>query len=164
MKYPIHKVRNNLYHYRTLLLSMLYRNLYGMKIGSNTRISVHAKLDKTNPKGINIGSHTQITFGVAVLTHDFVNRLHLDTYIGDYTFIGANSVILPGVRVGNHCIVGTGSIVTKDIPDHSVAVGNPARVVKTGIQTGEYGVLISPDQQANSRSTEEKQDDFNENE
>lgn len=50
--------------------------------------------------------------------------------IGDGTFIGTNATILPRTRVGKWCIVGAGSVVTKDIPDYSVAVGNPARVIR----------------------------------
>ena len=50
--------------------------------------------------------------------------------IGSKVWIGANVTILPGVTIGENAIVGTGSIVTKDIPDNAVAVGNPARVVK----------------------------------
>ena len=45
-------------------------------------------------------------------------------------WIGAQVSILPGVTIGENAIVGTGSIVTKDIPDNAVAVGNPARVIK----------------------------------
>lgn len=45
-------------------------------------------------------------------------------------WIGANATILSGVRIGKHVVVGAGSVVTKDIPDYSVAVGNPARVIK----------------------------------
>ena len=45
-------------------------------------------------------------------------------------WIGANAVILPGVRVGVHAVVGAGSVVTKDVPDYGVAVGNPAKVIK----------------------------------
>jgi acetyltransferase-like isoleucine patch superfamily enzyme len=48
----------------------------------------------------------------------------------DDVWIGANSVITAGVTIGKHCIIGAGSIVTKDIPDFSVAVGNPAKVIK----------------------------------
>lgn len=50
--------------------------------------------------------------------------------ISDRVWIGANSVITAGVRLGKHCVVGAGSVVTKDIPDYSVALGNPAKVVK----------------------------------
>ncbi len=51
--------------------------------------------------------------------------------IGNNVFIGAGSVVLPNVTIGNDVIIGAGSIVTKDIPSNSVAVGNPARVIKT---------------------------------
>ena len=50
--------------------------------------------------------------------------------IGSNVWIGENVVILPGVRIGNNCIIGAGSIVTKNIDDNSLAVGNPARVIK----------------------------------
>lgn len=50
--------------------------------------------------------------------------------IGDDTIIGANSVILPGVSIGKHCFIGAACLVNKDIPDYSVAVGNPARIIK----------------------------------
>lgn len=50
--------------------------------------------------------------------------------IGDDVWIGANAVITAGVTLGKHCIIGAGSVVTKDIPEFSVAVGNPAKVIK----------------------------------
>ena len=50
--------------------------------------------------------------------------------VGDYTHLGTNSTILAGVTIGQRCQIGAGSVVTKDIPPYSVAVGNPARVVK----------------------------------
>ncbi len=50
--------------------------------------------------------------------------------VGDYTHLGTNSTILAGVTIGERCQIGAGSVVTKDIPPYSVAVGNPARVVK----------------------------------
>jgi maltose O-acetyltransferase len=49
--------------------------------------------------------------------------------IGDNVFIGAESVVLPGVTIGNNVIVGANSTVTHDIPDNSVVVGSPARVI-----------------------------------
>lgn len=51
--------------------------------------------------------------------------------IGDGCWLGANVVVTAGVTVGKHCIIAAGSIVTKNIPDYSVVVGNPARVIKT---------------------------------
>lgn len=50
--------------------------------------------------------------------------------IDDDTTIGANTVVLPGVTIGKHCFIGAGCVVTKNIPDYSVAVGNPARIIK----------------------------------
>lgn len=50
--------------------------------------------------------------------------------IGDYAFIGLNCVVLPGVRIGRGAIIGAGSVVTKDIPPYTIAVGIPARPVK----------------------------------
>jgi acetyltransferase-like isoleucine patch superfamily enzyme len=50
--------------------------------------------------------------------------------VEDNVWIGANSVITAGVTVGKHAIIGAGSVVTKDIPGYSVAVGNPAKVIK----------------------------------
>jgi len=50
--------------------------------------------------------------------------------IGDNVWIGANSIITAGVTIGKHAVIGGGSVVTKDIPDYTVAVGNPAKVVK----------------------------------
>ncbi len=53
-----------------------------------------------------------------------------ETIIDEDAHVGANSVVVAGVRIGKRCQIGAGSVVTKDIPDYSVAVGNPARVIK----------------------------------
>ncbi|WP_289042407.1 acyltransferase [uncultured Aliiroseovarius sp.] len=141
MQYPIHQVRNNLYHYRTVIRRAILTRVWGMHIGENTRISSKARLDFTNPRGVHIGAHTSVTFDVAILTHDFVNNRHVDTYIGSYCFIGTGSIIMPGVSIGDHCIIGAGSVVTKDVPDRSIVAGNPARIVRSDIMTTEYGIL-----------------------
>jgi len=61
------------------------------------------------------------------------------TVIEDEAHVGANSVVLAGVTIGRNCQVGAGSVVTKDIPPYSVAVGNPARVIKKfNHHTGEW--------------------------
>ena len=53
-----------------------------------------------------------------------------DVYIGENAWIGAGVIIVPGVRIGKNSVIGGGSVVTKDIPDNAVAVGNPCRVIR----------------------------------
>jgi acetyltransferase-like isoleucine patch superfamily enzyme len=55
----------------------------------------------------------------------------IEITVGDNVWIGGNVVICPGVTIGSNSVIGAGSVVTRDIPAWSVAVGNPARVVKT---------------------------------
>lgn len=50
--------------------------------------------------------------------------------VGDNVWIGGNVVVLPGVTIGDNCVIGAGSVVTKDIPDHTIAYGNPCRAVR----------------------------------
>jgi acetyltransferase-like isoleucine patch superfamily enzyme len=129
---------------RASLLSLhnAYLRLYlGMDVHPDTQISLKANLDKTNPRGVHIDQGTLVAFGVVVLSHDMARALTTDTYIGRNCFIGAHSIILPGVRIGDSCIVATGSVVTKDVAPNSIVGGNPARVVKTGIRTLKWGVL-----------------------
>lgn len=51
--------------------------------------------------------------------------------VGDNVWIGANVCVLPGISIGENCVIGAGSVVVKDIPANSVAVGNPCKVIKT---------------------------------
>ena len=51
-------------------------------------------------------------------------------HIGDDVWIGTNVIILPGVNIGSHCILGAGAIVTKDVPDYAIVGGNPARIIR----------------------------------
>ena len=116
-----------------------YNYFYGTDIGVGTRISRKARIDKTNQKGVHIGEYTAITFDSVILTHDYVNNRHRDVYIGSNCFIGCGAVIMPGVTIGDHCIIAPNSLVTRDIPSNSVVVGNPAFVAEKGIETGRYG-------------------------
>lgn len=128
------KIRCHLYSKITHFQAWKYRKFYGMDIGKNVIINRRVSLDRArNPKGIHIGSNSQILAKVCILTHDNCRDLLLDTYIGSNTVVGIRSIILPGVHIGNHCVIGAGSVVTKDIPDHSVAAGNPAKVIRVGI-------------------------------
>jgi acetyltransferase-like isoleucine patch superfamily enzyme len=116
--------------------------IWKMEIGQGTAISMSAKLDLTNPQGIHIGTYSVITFGTAILTHDYVNDLNRDVWIGDNCFIGAHSIVLPGVTIGNGCIVAAGSVVARDVPAGSLVAGNPARIVEHNVQTTHYGVRV----------------------
>jgi acetyltransferase-like isoleucine patch superfamily enzyme len=116
--------------------------VWRMDIGEGTAISLSAKLDKTNPRGVHIGTYTVVTFGAAVLAHDYVNQRDRDVYIGNDCFIGAHSIILPGVTIGDNCIVSAASVVARNVPAGSLVVGNPARIVESNLKTTHYGVRI----------------------
>ncbi|MEO0642123.1 MAG: acyltransferase [Pseudomonadota bacterium] len=119
----------------------IWNNFWGMDIHHSVRVSMSAKLDRTYPKGVHIGANTVVTFGAVVLAHDKSRALKTDTYIGENCFIGAHSLIFPGVRIGDQCIVGAGSVVNKDVPSNTIVAGNPAKVIRSGIETNRYGVL-----------------------
>lgn len=136
------KCRIWLYNRLVNFYPWIYRNLYGMDIGEGCLISRNATLDRgINPKGVHIGKFTRIT-GAIILAHDACRKLKKDVYIGDNCFIGSKAIILPGVKIGNEVIVGAGSVVTKDIPSNSIVAGNPARIIKTGVKLGYYGVIL----------------------
>ncbi len=88
---------------------------------------------------VTIGDNCQMAPNVSIYTagHPLhpVSRNSLYEYgvsvtIGDNVWIGGNTVIMPGVHIGNNTVIGAGSVVTKDIPDWVVAAGNPCRVIK----------------------------------
>jgi acetyltransferase-like isoleucine patch superfamily enzyme len=120
-----------------------FNQVWQMQLGEGSVVSFSAKLDKTNPRGLHIGKYTVVTFGAAILTHDYVNSVDRDVYIGDNCFIGAHALILPGVRIGNNCIVAAATVVARDVPSGCLVAGNPARVVETNVKTTHYGVRVS---------------------
>jgi len=117
----------------------IYHNAYllgDVRVAAHTWIGPLVMLDGSGG-GIDIGTWCCISAGVHVYTHDTVKRSltggraepeSAPVGIGDYTYIGTQSVILPGVSIGHHCVVGASSLVNRDVPPCSIAVGVPARV------------------------------------
>jgi acetyltransferase-like isoleucine patch superfamily enzyme len=122
-----------------------YVRILGMDIASSATFSLKVKFDHTHPRGIHVGADSYVAFGAVILSHDMTRNLRLDTRIGARCFIGAHSIILPGVTIGDGVIVGAGSVVTKDVPPNVVVAGNPARVLRTDIRTYRYGCLFDYD-------------------
>lgn len=118
-----------------------FTQIYGMNISKSARISFGTKLDKTNPKGIHIDDETYIASGAIIFTHDYARAIHKDTFIGKKCFIGANAIIMCGIKIGDEVIVGSGAIVTKDVPSNCIVAGNPARIIKEGIHTNKFGQI-----------------------
>ncbi|ELC3158330.1 sugar O-acetyltransferase [Vibrio harveyi] len=88
---------------------------------------------------IYIGDHVMIGPNVTIATagHPIdpelrrdIAQFNIPVHIGNNVWIGANSVVLPGVTIGENSVIGAGSVVTKDIPANVVAVGNPCRVLR----------------------------------
>jgi maltose O-acetyltransferase len=94
---------------------------YGVKIGKNCLISSNCGISSYNhiPNSPNRPQQRNEDF-----------RFSKPVSIGDNVWIGMNSCILPGVTIGNNSIVGSGSVVTKNIPSNEIWVGNPARFIK----------------------------------
>ena len=105
-------------------------------------VSFGSRLDKVNPRGIHIGEESYIASGARILSHDYCLRRHADTRIGKRCFIGADALVLCGVTIGDNVIVGAGSVVTRNTPPNSIVAGNPARIIREGIQTAKYGQLV----------------------
>lgn len=110
---------------------------HGLRIGEKVDCFSWSGMDFQYPGLITIGSEVTIASGCRILAHDasvgyLTRSIRVGVVeIGDHCFIGANTTILPNVRIGEWSIIGAGSVVTKDIPPHSVAAGNPAQVICT---------------------------------
>ena len=120
------------------------RTRYRITIGTNCVISTGTRFDLSiNPKGIHIGNNVWILKGAIILAHDHCRNLKTDVYIDDNCVIGLNAIIMPGVHISAHTIVGAGAVVTKDVAGHCIIAGNPAKVIREGINIDNYGRIVS---------------------
>ena len=115
----------------------------GVVIGEGTYIYPHnALIDVSRPSLVKIGKNCFLNQHFTLLTHDYVSKVLIETgrqfinssgrvTIGDNVSFGQHVMVLKGVTIGDNSFIGAGSIVTKDIPANSVAVGAPCRVVMT---------------------------------
>jgi acetyltransferase-like isoleucine patch superfamily enzyme len=141
------------------LRRLYFNKIWGMDIGPGCRISFSARLDKNYPRGVHVGEGTAINFGACILAHDTVRGLHVHTWIGRECNIGAQSMVMPGVRIGDNCVVAAASVVMKDVPSNCLVAGNPARIMEKGIQTGRLGIIkraVRPDFAAPPSMEDEK--------
>lgn len=116
----------------------------GVCCGKHTKFFdiTNTTIDISRPWLLEIGDYCKITAGVTILTHDYsrsvMRRVYGDivseakkTVIGNNVFIGINSIILMGAKIGDNVIIGAGSVVSGEIPSNCVVAGNPARVIRS---------------------------------
>lgn len=109
----------------------------GLTIGKDCHIMGECIIDPGHCFLITIGDRVTLAPKVHILAHDASTKRILGytvigkVVIGNDVFIGAGTIILPNVTIGDKVIIGAGSVVTHSIPNNSVAVGNPARVIGT---------------------------------
>jgi acetyltransferase-like isoleucine patch superfamily enzyme len=108
-----------------------------VQVGDNTWIGPNVLLDGSGG-GLTIGRFCSVSAGVQVYTHDTVRwalsggvapRSTGAVSIGDCTYLGSQSIIVLGVEVGSHCVVGANSFVNHPVPDRTIVAGSPARPI-----------------------------------
>lgn len=132
-----------LYYFSNSARYCQYLRNKGIEVGDGNHIDPKSSLiDTSRPSLITIGSNCYMNTGFAILTHDWVTNVFIHSgrdfisssgrvTIGNNVSFGQNVMVLKGVTIGDNCFIGAGSIVTKDIPANSIAVGAPCKVVMT---------------------------------
>jgi acetyltransferase-like isoleucine patch superfamily enzyme len=139
----MNRIFKGIYNRLLILINPVrYARSIGVKIGNNVHFyGLTPGMFGSEPWLITIGDNVHIVGGcnfvnhdggVLILRKDFPNlEITKPIVIGSNVYIGINCTIMPGVNIGDNVIIGAGSVVTRDIPSGSVAVGVPARVIKS---------------------------------
>ena len=135
--------------------SSIYHNSYvfgDVEVGANTWIGPFTLLDGSG--GLKIGDYCSISSGVQIYTHDTVawavsggrtKAAPVSVRIGDYCYIGSQTVVAKGVTIGAHSVIGACSFVNRDIAPYTVAVGIPSRPIGSVVLTDEGEVTLKYD-------------------
>lgn len=126
-----------------------------VSVGAHTWIGPCAILDGSGANLV-VGDYCDISAGVQIWTHGTELRCvslgevpasSAAVNIGTGTYIGSQSIVLPGVGIGSRCIVGANSLVKMDVPDRSVVAGSPARMIGQVVgDGGDTHVVYIPEQ------------------
>lgn len=111
----------------------LYRTFLRMKVGKKTSFALMVMPDIMFPEKITVGDNSIIGYNTTLLAHEYLIREYRlgEIVIGNEVMIGANTTILPGVKIGDGAIVSAGTLVHKDVPGGAFVGGNPMRVIYT---------------------------------
>lgn len=141
----LRKILEKIYYLYIKKERVAYARHLGVRIGERCQILADPSCAfGTEPWLIKLGNHVDVTAGVQFLNHEGgiwcargldsfyeTQDLFLPTTVGDNVMIGINSLIMPGVKIGNNVIIAGHSVVTKDIPDGAVVAGMPAKQITT---------------------------------
>ncbi|MBO8168437.1 MAG: acyltransferase [Thermoanaerobacteraceae bacterium] len=114
------------------LKAWMFRNLLGVKVGKNVSIGLMAMIDIFYPELITLGNEVILGYNCTILCHEFLRHEYRlgPVEIEDDVMIGANSTILPGVKIGRGAVVAAGALVDRDVSPYTMVGGVPARVIK----------------------------------